>query len=237
MPELLTTFNARWDPLHRGRTPAGIATGTLMTAGGGYPARAGVHLLYMSVGEAPSEADAWVVGACSPTADPANEIKNFPTYPLPPSSVCWFWVRAVSPGGAEESSRVNAIRIKTDSNGDPVDPAPNRPTHLTATAIAGGRIRLTWQYDPVGEQAPVSQFSIYHDNGGGVIDLNTPLDTTSARVYVTDAYAHGTTVKFTVRSRSSGGVEETNRVNVSATADAEGPPDLPAPTLTMGAVV
>lgn len=231
---LLTRWLEHYDPIHRGWTPAGIANAACTRAGFAFGRIAGGYNLMRSEGTAPSVADAIEVGATSPTAATPTEIKNFPTYPFPASSTCWCWVRALSPGGAADVASVQAVRIDTDGAGDPETLTPNPPYRLSARAVADGKIRLTWEHNAAGEQIRPFQWNIYHDDGGGTIDYETPLATIKGRTYLTAAYSHDTTVQFAVRAESRDGAEEQNTDSVSATAVADGPDDLPAPTLTAG---
>jgi len=231
---LLQRWLDHYDPIHRGWTPAGIANGVCMTAGFFFPRFAGGYNLLRSIGQTPDESASMIVGASSPTAETPDAIANFPTYTLAVDTVYCFWPRAISPGGAQECGPVDAIRIESDDDGDPMGAAPNAPSELTATAIADGYIRLTWRHNAAGEQTKPASWNVYHDDGTGSVDYGTALDDTTHRVYVAGPYVHDTTVLFGVRGVSADDVEETNLDTVSATADTEGPADIGAPNIVEG---
>ena len=229
---LLQHWLDHYDPIHRGFTPKGIANGVCATCGFFFPRIRGGYTLYRGAG---GEVDYdMAVGASGPTDSIPTRIRNFPTYPLSAATAYSFGLRAISPGGAEEENIDLVAHLTTGGDSVPADPVPNPPIRLSAVPVAGGNIRLRWYYEPAGEGAPVYQYNVYHDNGGGSINYVTPLATTRQRSYLTAAYSHGIAVKFTVRAESRAGDEETNTNEATATADAQGPPDAGGLTIAEG---
>lgn len=229
---LLERYLAYADAARGGIRAAGVANGLTLSGGEFWTRIKGGYNLYRSEGETPDPANAIIVGAAAPTAETPTRISLFPGYALKPSTVYRFWVHAVSPGGAEEALLARTVRIETDAEGVPIDPVPAAPYQLTARPAAAGYIRLTWLHRA--SEVPLWTFNIYHDNGTGTVDYNTPLDSGRRQVALVGPYRHGTAVKFGVRAESADGAEEKNTNTATGTADAEGPPDLPAVSLTEG---
>ena len=98
------------------------------------------------------------------------------------------------------------------------------PTNLTATAIAGGSIELTWT--PSSPETNVAQYYIYRSTTSGGQDYNSPLATVSAgtTTYTDSATTDGVTYYYVVRARDLSGNFETNTNEAIATADATSPP-------------
>ena len=90
-------------------------------------------------------------------------------------------------------------------------PVPNVCTDLRAEQRANRKFRLTWLYNPMGEQVAPEEFEVYHDNGTGTLDLGTPIGTVTYQPeeefyeLLTDAYTAGQTIAFSVRAKSAAG--------------------------------
>ena len=117
---------------------------------------------------------------------------------------------------------------------------PNQPAGLTATAIAGAKIRLTWSYESGGEGATCTVFNLYTDGGTGNVDYSSTTDTEtktggtrSSYTWDSSALTDATAYKFAVRASTAAGIEDGNLIVVSATADSTAPAQGGALTLTM----
>ena len=126
-----------------------------------------------------------------------------------------FSVRAVDKSGNEETNTA-FVEVKADSV------KPDKPTNITATSVAGGRIELTWKLS-LSRDATV--YNIYWDNAQASINYSTPL----ARVndpetkWVSDKLRDGIVYRFVVRCQDQAGNEEENTDIASARADATPP--------------
>ena len=145
---------------------------------------------------------------------------------------------AVSPAGSV-SDVSSTVDVEVDGSGDLVGPIGNAATNLTATALSGGDVRLTWQYDPAGEPATPTGFKIYHSTDGG---SNYTLDGTKAyregmlRFHYTDAsLSNGQAYTFkvvTYRTISLTDYELGDFPTDTATADSDGPAAVTGLTVT-----
>ena len=73
------------------------------------------------------------------------------------TSIYRFTSRAVGPDGSWSQPSAERI-VEIDSSGAIVGPVGNPPNHLLATAIKGGKIRVTWQYDSIRPKCIYSRF-------------------------------------------------------------------------------
>ena len=98
------------------------------------------------------------------------------------------------------------------------------PTNLTATAIAGGSIRVDWT--PSSPETNVDQYKIYRSTTSEGQDFNSPLASVSAGTgtYTDSATASGVTYYYAVRAQDKSGNMEDNTNEAMATADAILPP-------------
>lgn len=145
-----------------------------------------------------------------------------------------YGVRAVDTGGKEERNTDRVVSIELVGTPPSEEPdLPNAPHGLEATAIAGAKVQLDWLYDQEYEEATPDTFNVYYDNGTGTVSYAAPLDTVAwsagsasgryrAFTWLSGALTDGTTYKFVVRAEASGD-EESNTVEVSATADSTTP--------------
>jgi len=102
--------------------------------------------------------------------------------------------------------------------------AISSPTNLTAAAIAGGSIRLTWTASS--PETNVAQYNIYRATTSGEQNYASPLTNVSAgtTTYTDSATTDGITYYYVVRAQDSAGNMETNTNEAIATADATSPP-------------
>ncbi len=120
-----------------------------------------------------------------------------------------------------------AGNIETNTNeasATAYDTGPPPPTNLTATAIAGGSIRLDWTASS--PETNIVQYNIYRAITSGGQDPNSPLASVSAgtTTYTDSATADGVTYYYLVRAQDDIGNIETNTNEASATANATLPP-------------
>lgn len=223
-----------YDPNYIGFSAHMYALGGAGTYGRELPAFAGCHLLYWGL-DTPQNID-WnnPIGAVAMSDANPNKIAPYPYITLPANSKIWFGLRAVGRGGLEEQGVNNLCFIETDGSGVPKPLAPNPPIKLQALTRAGGKILLLWEYNSLNQQIAPSGFKIYHNNGSGAVDYNTPIATVTGRSFLTDAYPSGTLVTFGIRSYAASGGEESNVYTKDGLADSTGPDDVGPPTLELG---
>ncbi|GAI16182.1 unnamed protein product, partial [marine sediment metagenome] len=95
---------------------------------------------------------------------------------------------------------------------------PPAPTNLTATAIAGGSIKLTWTASS--PETNVAQYNIYRATSSGGQNYNSSLASVSAgtTTYTDTTTTDGVTYYYVVRAQNAAGNIETNTNEVSAVA-------------------
>ncbi len=132
----------------------------------------------------------------------------------------YYVVRAQDAAGNIET---NTTEVSATASGT----GPPAPTNLTATAIAGGSIKLTWI--PSSPETNVAQYNIYRATESGQEDYTSSLASVLAgtATYTDTTTTDGVTYYYVVRAQDSIGNIETNTNEASATADATSPP---APT-------
>lgn len=137
----------------------------------------------------------------------------------------WRFAVRASDGTFEELNVDAAVRLVLDASGADATGLPSAPVGLSAWAIAGGGIRVTWSY-PTISLAGVTGFRVYV--GSPSPDYGTVKATVAAsaglRSFQADVagLADGTTYAVAVRAYNGSG-EEANATTVSATAKATGP--------------
>ncbi|GAJ18052.1 unnamed protein product, partial [marine sediment metagenome] len=122
---------------------------------------------------------------------------------------------------AASNTATSSISLTLDNT------APPAPTSLSATAIAGGSIKLTWTASS--PETDVSQYNIYRATTSAGQDYSSTTYTVSAGIttYTDTATTDGQTYYYVVRAQDAAGNIETNTNEVSATASGTGSP---APT-------
>jgi len=101
--------------------------------------------------------------------------------------------------------------------------APPAPTGLTASAIVGGSIQLSWiRSSP---ETDVSQYNIYRSTSSGGENYSSPTYSVSAgNIGYTDiSVSDGATYYYVVRAQDAASNIETNTNETSATVDLSGP--------------
>lgn len=221
-------FAGRFD-FHRGAAEPTIdawARGLALSRGRFWIRVRGGHDIRRASGRRPTAADTLVAR----TDGPALQSATFPWIRHAPATEYWYAAFAVGFGGvtADESSPL--LRASFDAAGNLRSPLPNAPTHLSVTPTAGGRFGLRWRYVEAGQEAAPQQFDIFNDAATpGTIDYSVAVATIGYRPraagfeYLSDAFAHGTPVRWAVRARSAAGDADGNIVVVDAVADAAPP--------------
>jgi len=108
---------------------------------------------------------------------------------------------------------------------------PMWPKDLLVQPVAGGKFRVSWSYDALGQGGPPADFAVYAGATATTINYDTPLGTVvySERRrmgFTTPAFADGIPRAFVVRARSGAGIEEKNTYTSAVlTASATGPAD------------
>jgi len=128
----------------------------------------------------------------------------------------YYVVRAQDAAGNIETN-TNEVSATASGTGPPP------PTNLTATAIAGGSIQLSWTASS--PETNVAQYNIYRATSSGGQDYSSPTYTVSVgtTTYTDTSTTDGQTYYYVVRAQDSIGNIETNTNEVSATASATGP--------------
>lgn len=223
MAGLLAKWLAHYDPVHRGWTLRGIATGVCATNGFFFPRIRGGHHLRRAVGTVPG-LDAVIVGA-APAG--SGEVREFPWVVHPPGATCVYQLNAVGGGGVEEESDASTAIVEFDEAGRWIGCRPGSPGDLRVRALAGGRFELRWSYPIDGPAARPSEFRVYSDGGSGEVDYSSVVGRVGFRFgrihyrFVSPAHAHGLRVVWVVRA--AGAAEDLNASAVAAWADSQGP--------------
>jgi hypothetical protein len=124
---------------------------------------------------------------------------------------------------------------------------PSEPRLVKAEPVSGGRIKVSWLYDPTREYlgpGAAQEARIYGDGGTGTMDWNTPIGTVAMDgttsierwPWTSGALTDGVTYQFAVRIATAAypdGRETQNEDSVSAMPDSGVPM---APTLQAAVV-
>jgi len=225
MSDLLTKWLAHYDPVHRGWTPRGIATGVCATGGFFFPrVRGGYHLRRAPGGVPTMSAPIVGAGAAGQTT-----IREFPWVVHESNAAYVYRLNAVGGGGVEEDGARNITSVAFGPDGSWLGLRPNSPSDVRIACLSGGRFALRWSYNEAGQQAAPSEFRVFTDGGTGSVDYDEPAAVVPGRgrrmhyEYVTGGWPHGTRVKWSIRAYAASGAHDGNMLIVSAFADAEGP--------------
>ncbi|KKL54489.1 hypothetical protein LCGC14_2264910, partial [marine sediment metagenome] len=122
---------------------------------------------------------------------------------------------------AATNSASSSISLTLDNT------APPAPTSLSAAAIVGGSIQLSWTLSS--PETDVSQYNIYRATSSGGQSYSSPTYTVAAGIssYTDTSTSNGQAYYYVVRAEDAAGNIESNTNQVSATASGTGPP---APT-------
>jgi hypothetical protein len=196
-----------------------IDLGHPWTAGLGFPGVVGTDLVLLvrrnlyPVGE-------WYY--CGVAEADAGAIFNGDGYPHE-ASMGYQYAAAFCHANGYRSPFCEPVRVDFDAVPAVITPAlPMWPQDVVATAIADGKYRVTWSYDPWGQGGWPTDFQVF---GGlpGAVNYGAPLTdsvtgltytlaeaTRQSYYFTTGVYADGAKTEFGVRARNSGGVAEKN---------------------------
>ncbi len=143
------------------------------------------------------------------------------------NSIQYFHIEAVSECGIRSvlSPITRLRRVAMDADNELIPPTPNAPYGVKLTLRAGGGITASWQHSDDNGEADAASFNVYVATGATAMDYTTPDHTVSVPTQSQDlgTFANDTIVRVVVRAVTSGGDEETNTTEYSATADAAAP--------------
>ena len=127
-------------------------------------------------------------------------------------------------GNGMVSAMCQPVRVDFDAEGDRITPGlPIFPINLAAAAIAGGKFRMVWEYDPFGQGADPADFQVFEGGDAESVDYETPLTDSETGLttvpfvgtrrvfqFTTGAYDNHTAHVFGVRGRNVNEVAERN---------------------------
>jgi len=124
-----------------------------------------------------------------------------------------------------------------DSAGEIRPPPPNPPLGLELEQVAGAKLKASWRYSPIDEQASLAGFRIYIDSGSGFDFANPDATILAAQgaaggeyEWTSGTLTGGKRYRVCVRSYSSAGGESQNADSASAVAVSQGPAALTGAT-------
>lgn len=81
-------------------------------------------------------------------------------------------VRSVNCAGIEEQSLSALEKISFDGSGDIIGKMCNRVLDVRVEHVNTSKVKLSWQYCPINEQAKCVNYFVYSNGGSGDIDLS-----------------------------------------------------------------
>ena len=137
-----------------------------------------------------------------------------------------FGVRARNELFTEQNTHV-AAKLDIDASGADVTSRPNAIRSLKATAIADGKVRLTWTYRHSTGAATVTHFHVYQGVDATSLAVAASVlkasgDFTHYR-WTSGALTEGATYSFRVKAATASDVEDTGTKTVTAVPDATPP--------------
>ena len=145
----------------------------------------------------------------------------------------FYAVRCASGTGQQEKGTMAVVKLSLDGQGDQRLVRANCVKNLYAQPISGGKIRVSWWYWPIGQQALPDHFAVYGDGGSGTVDYINEL----AQIEYTDRYFYSyvSTVgqdrkayRYSVRSVTADGIDDGNSEIAQAVVDLTGPDGIAA---------
>ena len=227
MGTLLDGYLDWYDALYLGMGRRGLANAMHATLGQSFPRAGGGSNLYRGIASVSAVDWSDPVGA---SGKGAKTIRNFSDRGHDSEAVYYYAVRAVSPGGVEQSEIDETVRIGFEAGGSGIIPVVHPPVDVRCEPIAGGKFRLRWYTRAADRALGPKEFRIYGNGGSGPVDFGSVVATVPFRFwkwhyeFETAAFGTGTAVDWTIRTVNSSNQEERNTLEVSAVADATGPP-------------
>jgi hypothetical protein len=220
MSLLLDQYLRTCDPFHLGYTSHELlGAGYMLTDGAVFPYPAGGVILrrrrlYPDVGR-------WsICGFARPNDTAIFNMAGF----AHEANAAFQYQSAIVLGNGFTGPFSEPVRVDFDGSRNQITPPlPMFPRHVVATPLAGGKFRVSWEYDPRGQGAWPTDFQVFAGADAGSVDYNAPLtesltglNTTpviGARrgyAFTSAAFADGTARVFGVRARNSTGTAEKN---------------------------
>jgi hypothetical protein len=159
--------------LLNGLTANAFKLGTVLTQGWFWVRRRGCAAVYR--GDSPAEID---LGRIVHVADAPSGVVTLPAHlPHPPGSAYCYLVRRFNGCGGQEQTHAAQVCARIGADGQLAEPLPNAVLGLKSEQAGGGRLRLTWFYCSLDQEAAPEEFNIYWDSGTGQIDREHALAT------------------------------------------------------------
>lgn len=140
----------------------------------------------------------------------------------------WRYVAKGENDSTDEGAPSDYCTVVVDENGVAQYQVGNVIQSQSATAIAAGKIRITWLYNPIGQPETPTGFKVYQSSGGAYSLVRTEpyVNGKSKYLWTTGALTNGTTYSYyvrTYRTVSETDYETQNTTAVTATADTSSP--------------
>lgn len=143
-----------------------------------------------------------------------------------PAGTIWHYVRKKAAACCGKESIASPLCIVViDGSGEMIGLTPNSPILLEVQQLFGGAFGVRWTYYTDDQEVQPTGFNIYADSGLGWA-LAAQLDYRRGQtrwLWDSPVYAHGSVVKWLVKSFYTSGGESNNAAFAAAIADAEGP--------------
>jgi len=145
-----------------------------------------------------------------------------------PDSETFYAARQISGTGKQELNSGVLVRLELDAQGKLRPAKPNVVQRLWAWQIQGGRIRFSWWYWPLGQEAEPTRFYVYRNDYSGQVDYENPMAQINYNgryfhFYETEPLEAGKAYLFGVRAVTEEGVDDGNTAVIEATVDMTGP--------------
>ena len=145
------------DALSNGMTSTAFKWGTMLTQGWFWACRRGGTAVYR--GPSVAEVD---FNHILQVAEPQSREIVLPAHlSHPPDSTHCYLVRRFNGRGDPERTTAAAVMVRIGPDGRLARPAPNAVLGLKGEQIGGHRLRLTWFYPPLDQEAAPQEFHIY----------------------------------------------------------------------------
>jgi hypothetical protein len=231
---LLHCWLTTYDPIHRGWTRAGIASGLSATSGFAFPRVRGGYNLYRAPAGVPDPV--WELAGAA-DAD-AIEIRTFPWVRHSPGAEYLYRIVPVGGGGVENWADVTQATVRFSESGQWIGPLPNAPCDLQVLPLRGGQFIVRWSYYSNDQQTAPAGFHLYSTTGSQIEYGSAVAEVPYQRAqihfeYLTAPWPDGLRVGWAVRAYAPAGHDEQNTIRIFALARAAAPPAHPAVNLTV----